>query len=156
MAIIGGTRARAISERNLVNIIPSNTAGIIIDAQTINESTPGTTAGSQLGAAYGSALYVDRAFRGPNYNYSATQNVSAALLGAIVGGMADQRPQARFHTRYTLRTLDGQIRYQDEVKADSFRHSVGICVTLITPRKGRCSSKPQPQATNSYKPCSVK
>ena len=120
----------AISERHVVSIIPADSAGVIVDAQTINESTPGTTTGAQLGAAYGSALYVDRAFRGPNYNYSATRNLSAGLLGAMAGSMADQRPHAQFHTRYTIRTLDGQIHYRDEVKAEPFRHSLGICIAV--------------------------
>jgi hypothetical protein len=122
-----------LSQRYLVNIFPAQSAGTITDAQTINESTPGTTAGSQLGAAYGSAAYVDRAFRGPRYNYSATNNITAALAGALIGGaLLDQPGRAQFHTRYAIRTLDGQIQYRDEVKGDAFRHSVGICVSVAS------------------------
>lgn len=63
-----------IGERFVVNVRDGNSYGIIIDAQSLNESTQGSNAGSQLGAALGSSTYVDNAFSGSprNWNYSAT------------------------------------------------------------------------------------
>ena len=70
-----------------VRLIPIDAYGVTVDAQTMDQSQPGNVAGSNLGAAVGSAVYVDRAFRGPNYNYSATANIGAAVLGALIGSL---------------------------------------------------------------------
>jgi hypothetical protein len=119
-----------ISERYIVNVIPGSSYGIILDAQTMNQSTPGTTSGSQLGGAYGSAIYVDRAFSGKNRNYSATDNLTAGIIGAMIGSLADKPPQAVYRTRYTIQDGNGGVSYVEETKADAFRHSVGLCVAL--------------------------
>jgi len=118
------------SERYIVNVIPGSSYGIILDAQTMNESTSGTTSGSQLGAAYGSAIYVDRTFSRRNRNYSATDNLTAGIVGGMIGSLADKPPQAVYRTRYTIQDGNGGVSYVEETKADAFRHSVGLCVAL--------------------------
>lgn len=121
-----------LSERFVVNVIPGSTYGIILDAQTMNQSTSGTTSGSHLGAAYGSAIYIDRAFSGSprNWNYSATNNLTAGIVGALLGSLADKPAQALYRTRYTIKDGNGGVSYAEETKADAFRHSVGLCVAL--------------------------
>ncbi len=121
-----------LSERFVINVMAGSTYGIILDAQTLNESTPGTNAGSRLGAAYGSSMYVDRAFSGSpqNWNYSATNNLTAGLVGGIIGSLADKPAQALFRTRYTIKNGNGEVNYVEEGKANAFRHSVGLCMAL--------------------------
>ena len=119
-----------LSERFAVNIVSDRSYGTIIDVQTLDESSRGTTGGSQLGAAYGSAAYVDKAFKGSNWNYSATNHLTAQIAGALVGSLADQPAAARFRTRYTIKTGDGGVVYEDEIKSDAFHHSLGLCVAL--------------------------
>lgn len=122
----------SLTGRYTVSLVAAKSYGTIIDIQIVNESTPGSNAGSRLGAAYGSAAYVDNAFKGQprNWNYSATNNITASLVGAAIGSLADQPAVARFHTRYTVRTGSGNVEYIDEIKGDAFRHTNGLCMTL--------------------------
>lgn len=121
-----------IGERFVVNVREGNGYGVIIDAQSLNESTPGSNAGSKLGAAIGSSTYVDNAFSGSprNWNYSATGHLTAQLAGALIGSLANQQAQARFRTRYTIKNGNGGVEYVEEIKSDAFRHTVGLCVSL--------------------------
>jgi len=121
----------SLNQRYYVIPIEGHKYGSIMDAQTLNQSTPGSNFGSRVGAAYGSAAYVDHAFRGSprNWNYSATNNVTATIVGALVGSLADQPAKSLFRTRYTIKTGNGNIGYYEEAKPDVFRHSIGLCVT---------------------------
>ena len=121
-----------LSDVFVVNVMAGNTYGVILDAQTLNESTPGTNAGSRLGAAYGSAMYVDRAFSGSprNWNYSATNNITAGVVGGLIGSLADKPAQALFRTRYTIKDGNGGVTYVEEAQPNAFRHSIGLCMAL--------------------------
>ena len=121
-----------LGERFVISVREGNGYGVIIDAQSLNESTRGSNAGSQLGAALGSSTYVDNAFSGSprNWNYSATGHLTAQLAGALIGSLADQPGQARFRTRYTIKNGSGGVDYVEEIKADAFRHTIGLCVAL--------------------------
>lgn len=101
--------------------------GVITDVQTVDQSTPGTSGGAALGGAVASAAYIDRSLRGSN-NYSAGANLAVGLLGAMLGSVADSAPVRQYKTRYTVKLADGEVQYFDEVKADSFRHSPGVCI----------------------------
>lgn len=121
-----------LGERFVISVREGNGYGVIIDAQSLNESTRGSNAGSQLGAALGSSTYVDNAFSGSprNWNYSATGHLTAQLAGALIGSLANQPGQARFRTRYTIKNGNGGVEYVEEIKADAFRHTIGLCVAL--------------------------
>lgn len=121
-----------LGERFVINVRAGNTYGVIMDVQSLNESGSGSTAGSQLGAAYGSAAYVDNAFSGrpQNWNYSATNHLTAQVAGALIGSLANQPAHARFRTRYTIKNGNGGVEYIEEIKSDAFRHSMGLCVQL--------------------------
>ena len=55
----------------IVDVATGTSYGVIVDAQAVNESTPGSTAGSPLGGALGSAMYVDKAFKaGMGFRYA--------------------------------------------------------------------------------------
>lgn len=122
---------RVLGDRHTVNVLEGKTYGLIIDAQGLNESTRGTTAGTQLGSRVASAAYVDNAFAGSprNWNYSASGHLAAQLAGAVIGSMADKPGEARFRTRYTIKNGIGGVEYVEENRSDALRHSVGICVT---------------------------
>lgn len=100
--------------------------GVITDVQTVDQSTPGTTGGAALGGAVASAAYIDRSLRGNSYSVGA--NLAVGLLGAMLGSAADTAPVQQHKTRYTVKLADGEVQYFDEVKADSFRHSPGVCI----------------------------
>lgn len=102
--------------------------GIVTDVQGADQSSAGTNTGAVLGGAVANATYVDQALRGGNY--SATSQLAAGILGAALGSSMDTRPSTQFQFRYTVKLGDGDIKYFDEVKSTSFRHSVGVCLAL--------------------------
>lgn len=113
-----------------VNLVSTASMGIIMDVQTLDQSQAGTNAGSQLGATFGSAAYVDKAFSGDNVDYSAKKHLGVALLGGVLGSAADRAPVSSFRTRYTIKLQDGNIQHVEEETHNQFRHSVGLCVFL--------------------------
>ncbi|WP_434624340.1 hypothetical protein [Azospirillum sp. B2RO_4] len=114
----------------VVDVANGRQYGTIIDAQAVDESTPGTNVGAAIGQAYGSAMYIDNAFKRPNPNYSATNHVGAALLGAILGSALDAPAVRQFRFRYTVRSLDGSTTQIDRVEAQPFRQPLGVCVSV--------------------------
>ena len=113
-----------------VNLVSTASMGVILDVQTLDQSQAGSNAGSQLGAAFGSAAYVDNAFSGDNVDYSAKKHLGVALLGGVLGSAADKAPVSSFRTRYTIKLQDGNIQQVEEETHNQFRHSVGLCVFL--------------------------
>lgn len=114
------------------NLVAPDTYGFLIDVQTQNKSTSGNNVGSSLGAAYGEANYIDRAFSGNNIDYSATNQITAGLTGAILGSLLlDKAPISKFSNRYTIKTITNEIKYIEETSSTpQFTHSVGLCVLL--------------------------
>ena len=117
-----------IQKSYLVEVAPSNSFGTIIDNQSVNESTPGTSGGAALGSAVANAAYIDTAIRGGDY--SAKTQLGAIILGGILGSALDSKGTSRFHQRYAVRLGDGNIQYFDQVSSDQFRHPVGVCVIV--------------------------
>jgi hypothetical protein len=129
---LNSEQKRGLGLRFIVSPIAATNYGTVMDAQVINDSTAGTNTGSKLGAAYGSAAYVDSAFSGTprNWNYSATSQVTAALVGGIVGSLLDTKPEARYRARYTIRSGLGAVGYVDDMSSTALKHSVGVCVSI--------------------------
>lgn len=119
----------AISSKWRVELLHANRYGWIADAQTVDESTPGTSDGAFLGGALGQAAYIDRSFRSGN-NYSAGVQVLAGVLGAVVGSAMDRPPTRSFRTRYHVRTEDGSVVAVDQSRGDPFRMPLSTCVEL--------------------------
>ncbi len=117
-----------IQQKYVVNLVEQDAFGVIIDNPGVDESSPGTTGGANLGAAVGNATYVDNANR--TGNYSAKGQLAANLVGALLGSALDSKPHAQYHFRYAVRLGSGNIGYFDEVKGDPFRHPVGVCVSV--------------------------
>lgn len=117
-----------IQKSYLIEVVPLNAFGIVIDNQGVNESTLATNGGARLGSAVANAAYIDTAIRGGDY--SAKSQLGAILLGGILGSSLDSKGTSQFHQRYAVRMGDGNIQYFDQVKSDPFRHPVGVCVTL--------------------------
>ena len=109
-------------------IVEPDQYGLIIDVQGADQSKPGSNVGASVGGAVAGAAYFDNALRGGNY--SAVNQVVIGVLGAALGSGLDSKPTSQFQFRYTIKVGDGEIKYFDEVKSTSFRHSVGVCVTL--------------------------
>jgi len=113
-----------------VNLVSTASMGVILDVQTLDQSQAGSNAGSQLGAAFGSAAYVDNAFSGDGVYYSAKKHLGVALLGGVLGSAANKAPVSSFRTRYTIKLQDGNIQHIEKETHNQFRHSVGLCVFL--------------------------
>jgi len=121
----------SLNTRNRIKLIPSSEVGVVTDRQSQDVSTPGTSAGSQLGAAIGSAAYVDKAFSGSpaNWNYSASGHLGAQVAGAVVGGvLGNRQAQQTYSIQYTVRHRDGHVAYVANVSSSSLGHSIGVCV----------------------------
>lgn len=114
------------------NLLAPDTYGFLIDVQTQNKSTSGNNVGSSLGAAYGEANYIDRAFSGNNIDYSASKQITAGLAGAILGSLLlDKAPVSKYSNRYTVKTITNEIKYIEETSSSAqFTQSVGLCVLL--------------------------
>lgn len=111
-----------------IRVLPDDQYGIIIDAQGVDQSTPGTKGGAAMGGVLASAGYLDNAFRGGDY--SAVSQLAIGLLGAAAGSTLDSSATSRFQFRYAVKLGDGDIKYFDEIKSTAFRHSVGVCVLV--------------------------
>ena len=119
----------AIQSRHIVDARDSSNYGEVVDAQGLDQSTPGTNGGAALGAAIGNAAYVDRAFK-PDNNYSAKTQLAAILLGAAIGSALDKPAQAQFRFRYAIRMISGDIEYREIIQTEPFRHPAGVCIDL--------------------------
>ena len=130
-----------IQTKYVVEAVSAESFGFVIDNQGIDQSTPGTNAGTRLGESIASAAYVDNAFKGGNY--SAKGHLGAMLLGGMLGSTLDSRPQSSYHFRYAIKLPTGNVVYQDAHSSDSFRHPVGVCVLLpaidISPEQHLCN-----------------
>lgn len=113
-----------------LELIPSESVGIIQSIQAVNRSTTGTNSGAVLGGTLAQTMYIDRAFSNSGRNYSATAQLGMGLLGALIGSSLDSSPQSKFIFNYGIRTLDGQIREVRVESGDEFTKPVGQCVTV--------------------------
>ncbi len=119
-----------IRESNEVTVIAANLVGQIVEAQVIDQSSPGTSGGAELGASVAGARYVDRAFEGDSWSYSASDHLRNQLVGAMLGSLLDSPAQQSFRVRYSVRDVLGNVRYFDRENSDGFRRSAGECVLL--------------------------
>ncbi|MFZ6653904.1 hypothetical protein [Undibacterium sp. TJN19] len=117
-----------IQNKGQIQIIESDSYGLIIDNQGVNESTQSTNGGAALGAAVGSAVYVDKAIG--NGNYSAKSQLAAILVGGILGSALDSQGVTRYHFRYAVKLGSGELKYFDQMQSDPFRHANGACVSV--------------------------
>ena len=117
-----------LQEDRFVSVKDDSNFGRVIDRQLFDASTNGTTAGSQLGAVLGQAQYVDNSI--PKGTYSATGQVGAAILGAVIGSSLDQSGSRTFVMRYAIKRLDGKVSYADRYESTSLGESIGVCVNL--------------------------
>jgi hypothetical protein len=102
--------------------------GVIIDGQTADESTKATSAGAALGSSLGQANYIDRSFKNGGSSYSATGQLAAGVLGALVGAAFDQKAMPVFKVRYYVKFEDGSVNFADVVQGNSFRLPNSMCV----------------------------
>lgn len=117
-----------LQSKKLIQLVEADSAGVIIDAQGLDKSDPGSNAGSNLGAAVGNAAYIDRAIS--NQNYSAKSQLGAILLGGLIGSALNRPQTSQYQFRYSIRLLNGSIHTQDLISSEPFRKPLGICVKL--------------------------
>ncbi len=138
----------SVQRKYVVEAMAPESFGTILDNQGLDRSTPGSNAGTAVGAAIGSAAYVDRAIN--HGNYSGKTHVAALLLGMMVGSALDRPAQPSYQFRYAIRLGNGNVVYQDTFSSTPFRHAVGVCVFLpaveLAPEQHLCT-----QTTESLK-----
>lgn len=100
--------------------------GIIISVQVSDKSHINNGSGANLGAAIGQANYIDNA----NWrNYSATKQLGAGLVGAMIGGIAMDRPsKVSYQTTYFVKLLSGEIKQVAVTSSSATHFPEGICV----------------------------
>lgn len=125
---LGADERAHLQSRFVVEALDSASFGVIIDNQGVDRSTPGSTAGANIGGALAGASYIDRSF-GRN-NYSARGHLGAVILGGLLGSTLDSNAQAHYQFRYAVRLHNGNVVYQDAHSAEPFRHPVGVCVLM--------------------------
>jgi hypothetical protein len=132
-----------VEARYSVGVFDGGRFARILNVQIINESSPGSTAGAQLGSAIGQSQYIDH----HNWhNYSATGQIAAGLLGALIGAMVDSRPQIAYRQVYTLRDVDGNVRTIERVSDSPVYTAVGVCIdtwNFSTLRDDQCDEYPR-------------
>jgi len=113
-----------------IEVIPSETVGMIQSSQVVNRSTASTHGGALIGSTVGQAAYIDQAFKGSGSNYSAISHLGVALLGGAIGSMLDTPGQTKFLMSYGIRTADGQVREVRVESIDEIALPAGRCVYL--------------------------
>lgn len=113
-----------------LELIPTDSVGVIQSVQIVNRSTAGTTSGAALGSALGEAIYIDKAFSGGGNNYSATTQLGVGLLGALLGSSLDSSAKSKFIFSYGVRTVAGDVKEVRVESGDEFTRPVGQCVKL--------------------------
>lgn len=112
-----------------VDVIPAREIGIVLQTQKLNESTSGSTAGAALGERVAAANYIDKSVG--DGNYSAKGQLGAQLVGAVLGSALDTGPNSAFKTRYTVKTVSGEILTTDKSsKTNDFYVANGVCVAF--------------------------
>lgn len=113
-----------------IEILSSDSVGLINSVQSVDRSTKGTSSGAVLGSAISQAIYIDRAITNSGGSYSAKTHLGAGVLGAILGSALDEKPQQYYIFNYGVRTLDGQIRETRISSKDEFSRPIGQCVSF--------------------------
>ena len=103
--------------------------GTLVNSQVLDKSSRGTNAGASLGSAYAQSRYIDNAFSGNSIDYSATKQLGAGLLGAVVGSLIDKPSESKFITRYTVQLANNEIQTFDQTSSEvEFTSNAGLCV----------------------------
>lgn len=118
---------KQIANNVSIAVLETNMYGVIMDAQTVDESVAGNKVGSQLGSLLGQSSYIDSAFQNGNH-YSATGQVGAGILGAVIGASFNRDARPIFRTRYSVKLASGNIQMTDAIAGDAFRLPLTACV----------------------------
>ncbi len=128
---LSDTERETVRSNHVVIVADPSDFGLIVDAQGVDQSTPGSNTGSVIGSAVGSVGYLNHALKDGN-SYSPGKHLAFGLLGVLIGAAANSAPESRFQFRYALRMSDGEIVTRDVVQSEPFRHSAGMCLSLTT------------------------
>jgi hypothetical protein len=124
-AILNQQQRDLVSSQYAVEVADKGRFAKIINVQGINESTSGTTGGTQLGSVFGQAQYIDKS----NWNnYSARSQLGAGLIGAIIGSALDAPAHTMYRIVYTLKNSDGSVSVVERVSQSPIYVAPGLCV----------------------------
>ncbi len=114
-----------VSSRYAIEVTDKGRFAKIINVQGVNESTPGTSGGAQLGGAFGQAQYLDNANW---HNYSARNQLGAGIIGALLGSALDAPARTVYRIVYTLKNSDGTVNVIEKVSQSPIYVAPGLCV----------------------------
>ena len=120
-----------LNQKYTIKFLQANDYGNIIEAQTLNESTAGSSAGSELGSYLGQINYINKSFSKGN-NYSTSGQIVSGVAGAFIGSVLDKAPENWYRTRYFIKANSGKIISVDQNRSDGFRMPLSYCVELPT------------------------
>lgn len=126
-----------------IKIIRSENVGRIVDRQSEDNSTTANSAGSALGEAVASAIYIDKSITASSFNYSAKGHLAAQLAGAVLGSSLNKESVRIYRMRYTIKKLNGDTIYYDENSGSAIGHSIGVCFDIerkVTINESFCKS----------------
>ena len=109
-----------------MQVIPSKSVGKVISHQILDKSKPGSTSGSHFGGAIGQSAYIDHAFS--QRSYSAVGQLSAGLLGAMIGSSFDKTAESKFLVNYGIELTDGTVKAVLLTSSDGIASPIGQCV----------------------------
>ena len=122
---------------------PKPQYGRVAGVQIVNHSQINTGGGAQLGALAGQALYIDNTSWG---GYSATSQIGAGLLGAMVGSAMDRPTSVQFERKYWVTLNDGETVSVSMMGADNTHIPQGVCVevssvSISTANEANCKKR---------------
>jgi hypothetical protein len=97
----------------------------ILDVQAINKSHINNGAMAELGSLIGQANYIDSSTYS---DYSVQKQLGTAILGGMIGSLADKPTVIKFHFRYTMKTPNGEVINKDVFQSSHFHQAKGLCV----------------------------
>ena len=110
----------------MMRVISNNSIGKITSQQILDKSKPGSNFGSQLGSAISQSAYIDKSFS--QQNYAVLGQLSAGLIGAVVGSALNQNAEARFSINYGVQFNDGSVRSIVINSTEALASPIGQCV----------------------------
>lgn len=117
---------KLVQKYPLMDVTDENIVGRINSYQVVNNSIDGDNSGSKLGSLLGQSTYIDGS--ATSRSYSATGQVGAGIVGALIGGNFNKEAQRRFTITYGVQLIDSSIKTLSLTSSNESASPVGQCV----------------------------
>lgn len=117
-----------LKKRYVIGSYDDSEIGIITERQVQDVSQAGSSAGSEVGSSLASAVYVNKAISSGSYNM--WTDLAVGILGGVAGAGGNKAPVKQYIIKYTVRTLDNQLKSDEIINTSPIGESVGSCYSL--------------------------